>query len=115
MIVPFNVVEMNGVVIDEAIQTFKSLMKIHRDSTSETKSVPNVATSTKKFHRGSTSETKFVPSSFATKKWKKNKGCQGNKANPIAAKTSKKAKTVKGICFHCNWKGHWKRKEGQAR
>ncbi|KAA0066527.1 ty3-gypsy retrotransposon protein [Cucumis melo var. makuwa] len=69
----------------------------------------NVTTSTRKFHRGSTSGTKFVPSSSGTKKWKKKKGGQVNKANPVAAKTSKKVKAAKGIYFHCNQEGHWKR------
>ena len=48
-------------------------------------------------------------SSSDTKKWKKKKGGQGNKANFVAAKTSKKAKATKGIYFHYNLKGYWKR------
>ncbi|KAA0066546.1 uncharacterized protein E6C27_scaffold25G001070 [Cucumis melo var. makuwa] len=36
--------------------------------------------------------TKFIPSSPDTMKWKKKKGGQRNKANPVAANTSKKAK-----------------------
>ncbi|KAA0053089.1 gag/pol protein [Cucumis melo var. makuwa] len=102
MMVHFNVVEMNGAVIDEAkLQTFKSLMKIKGQKGEE-----NVATSIRKFDRGSTSGTKSVPSSSGTKKWKKKKGGHGNKANSVTAKTSKKAKTAKGICFHCNHKAH---------
>ncbi|KAA0047462.1 gag/pol protein [Cucumis melo var. makuwa] len=83
------------------LQTFESLMKIKGET--------NVATSTRKFHRGLTSGTKSVPSSSVTKKWKKKKGGQGNKANSDATKTSKKAKAAKGICFHCNQEGYWKR------
>ncbi|KAA0040457.1 gag/pol protein [Cucumis melo var. makuwa] len=100
MMVHFNEVEMNEVVIDEASQTFESLMKIKRQ-----KGETNVATSTRKFHRDSTSGTKFVPS-YGIKKWKKKKGGQGNKANPAATKTSRKAKATKGIYFHCNQEGH---------
>ncbi|TYK23781.1 retrovirus-related pol polyprotein from transposon tnt 1-94 [Cucumis melo var. makuwa] len=86
------------------LQTFKSLMKIKGQ-----KGEANVATSTGKFHRGLTSGTKSVPSSSGNKKWKKKKGGQGNKVNPAAAKTSKKAKAGKEICFHCNQEGHWKK------
>ncbi|KAA0062437.1 putative mitochondrial protein [Cucumis melo var. makuwa] len=50
-----------------------------------------------------------MPSSPDTKKWKKKKGGQGNKANPDAVKMSKKVKDAKGICFHFNQEGHWKR------
>ena len=125
--VHFNVVEMNGAVINEAskvsfileylpesflqlrsnaimkkisyilitllneLQIFESLMKIKGQ-----KRETNVATkSTRKFHRGSTSGTKFMPSSSGIKKWKKKKGGQANKANPTAAKMSKKAKATK--------------------
>ncbi|KAA0054432.1 gag/pol protein [Cucumis melo var. makuwa] len=140
MMVHFNVVEMNGAVIDEAsqvsfileslpesflqfrnnavmnkiaytltillneLQTFESLMKIKGQ-----KGEANVATSTRKFHRGSTSGTKSMPSSSGNKKWKKKKSGQGNKANLAAAKTTKKAKAAKRICFHYNQEGHWKR------
>ncbi|TYK06430.1 gag/pol protein [Cucumis melo var. makuwa] len=83
------------------LRTFKSLMKIKGQ-----KGEANVATSTRKFLRGLTSATKHVPSSSGTKKWKKKKGDQENKANIIAAKTSKKVKAAKGICFHCNQEGH---------
>ncbi|TYJ96910.1 gag/pol protein [Cucumis melo var. makuwa] len=86
------------------LQTFESLMKIKGQ-----KGEANVATSTRKFHRGSTSGTKSMPSSSGNKKWKKNKGGQQNKVNLAAAKTSKKAKAAKGIRFHCNQEGHWKR------
>ncbi|TYK00056.1 gag/pol protein [Cucumis melo var. makuwa] len=86
------------------LQTFESLMKIKGQ-----KGETNVATSTRKFHKGSTSGTKSMPSSSGNKKWKKKKGGQGNKANLTAAKTNKKAKAAKGICFHCNQEGHWKR------
>ncbi|KAA0041306.1 polyprotein [Cucumis melo var. makuwa] len=85
-------------------ETFEFLMKIKGQ-----KGEANVATSTRKFHRGSTSGTKYVPSSTDTKKWKKKNGSQGNKANSTATKTSKKAKAAKGIYFHYNQKGHWKR------
>ncbi|KAA0060254.1 gag/pol protein [Cucumis melo var. makuwa] len=95
MMVHFNVAEMNGAVIDEASQGQKG--------------EANVATSTRKFHRGSTSGTKSMPSSSGNKKWKKKKGGQGNKANLAAAKTTKKSKATKGICFHYNQEGHWKR------
>ncbi|KAA0063049.1 gag/pol protein [Cucumis melo var. makuwa] len=71
------------------LQNFEPLMKIKGQ-----KGETNIATSTRKFYRGSTSGTKSVPSSSDTKKWKKKKGGQGNKANPTAAKTSKK-----GISF----------------
>ncbi|KAA0047901.1 gag/pol protein [Cucumis melo var. makuwa] len=98
MMVYFIVAEMNAIVIDEASQTFKSLMK-----TKGQKEEANVATSTRKFHRGSTSITKFMPSSSGTKKSKKKKkGGQGNKANLAVAKTNKKAKAAKEICFLCN-------------
>ena len=50
-----------------------------------------------------------MPSSSAIKKWKKMNGDQGNKANPTASKTNKKAEIAKGICFHCNQEGYWKR------
>ncbi|TYK01209.1 gag/pol protein [Cucumis melo var. makuwa] len=86
------------------LQTFESLMKIKGQ-----KGETNVATSTRKFHRRSTSGTKSMPSSSGNKKWKKKNGGQGNKANLAAAKTTKKAKAAKGICFHCNQEGHWKR------
>ncbi|XP_050936293.1 uncharacterized protein LOC127144424 [Cucumis melo] len=86
------------------LQTFESLMKIKGQ-----KGEANVATFTRKFHRGSTSGTKSMPSSSGNKKWKKKKGGQGNKANLAAVKTTKKAKAAKGICFHCNQEGHWKR------
>ncbi|KAA0032125.1 gag/pol protein [Cucumis melo var. makuwa] len=99
----FNVGQANGAVIDEVNQTFESLMKIRGQ-----KEEANVATSTRKFHRGSTSKTKFVPSSSKTKKWKKKKCGQGNKANSATAKMSKKVKVVKEICFHCNQEEHWK-------
>ena len=69
----------------------------------------NVATFRRKFHRGSTSGTKFVLSSSDTKKWKKKKGGQENKANLVVAKTIQKTKAAKEICFHCNHEGHWKR------
>ncbi|KAA0038389.1 gag/pol protein [Cucumis melo var. makuwa] len=97
MMVHFNVAKMNGVVINEANQTFESFMKIKGQ-----KGKLNVATSTRKFHKGSTSGTKFMPCSFGTKKWKKKNSGQGNKANLATAKTSKKVKAAKGICFHCN-------------
>ena len=51
----------------------------------------------------------YMPSSSGTKKWKKKKGGQRNKADPTTAKTSKKAKATKGIYFHYNLKGYWKR------
>ncbi|KAA0051430.1 gag/pol protein [Cucumis melo var. makuwa] len=86
------------------LQTFESQMKIKKH-----KGETNVTTSTRKFHRGSTSGTMSVSYSSGTKKWKKKKGSQENKPNPLVAKTSKKAKAAKGICFHCNQKGHWKR------
>ena len=69
----------------------------------------NIANSIRKFHRGSTSGTKCVPSSFGTKKWKEKMGGRGNKVNSTIAKTSKKVKAAKGICFHCNQEGHQKR------
>ncbi|TYK23897.1 gag/pol protein [Cucumis melo var. makuwa] len=87
------------------LHNFESLMKIKGQ-----KGEANVATSTRKFHRGSTFGTKSVPSSSGTKNWKKKKkGGQGNKAKPVAAKMSKKAKVAKGICFHCIQEGRWKR------
>ncbi|TYK16397.1 retrovirus-related pol polyprotein from transposon tnt 1-94 [Cucumis melo var. makuwa] len=91
-------------IILNELQTFESLMKIKRQ-----KGEVNVATSTRKFHRGLTSGFKFVSSSSGIKKWKKKKSGQGNKSNLVVAKTSKKAKVAKRICFHCNQEGYWKR------